>query len=71
MSLLKQNTTKKRRVNKNMTKLNIGDDHNSEYKVRVIWDNVVYVKESAGYLPGEKSENLDRICISSMTSAAI
>ena len=53
MSLLKQNTTKKRRVDKNMTELDPGDNDSREYKVEVIRDSTVYVRESeSDHLPG-------------------
>lgn len=54
MSLLKQNITKKRQVDKNTTtklKFEAGNN-NEEYKVEKICNNVVFRKESnAGYLP--------------------
>ena len=52
MSLLEQNTTRKRRVDENATELDAGNE-GSEYKVEAIWDSAVYVRGSeSGYLPG-------------------
>ena len=50
--LLKQDTTRKRRVDENnATKLDAGDNEGSEYKVEAICDSAVYARESAGHLP--------------------
>ena len=49
--LLKQDTTRKGRVDENVTEFEAGN--NEEYKVEGIWDSAVYAKESAaGHLPG-------------------
>ena len=53
VSLLKQDTTKKGRVND--TQLNFefeADDNDKEYEIDGIRDSAVYAKESAGQLPG-------------------
>ena len=50
VSLLEQDTTKKRQVNDMQLKFKAGD--NKEYKVDSIWDSAVYAKESAGQLLG-------------------
>ena len=51
MSLLKQNTTKKQRVDKRVTELKTGDS--KKYEVEVIWDNAVYANKSkSGQLLG-------------------
>ena len=51
VSLLEQDTTKKRWLDDNMTEFETGN--NEEYKVEAIWDSTVYAKESAAdYLPG-------------------
>ena len=54
VSLLKQNTTRKRWVDKNnVTKLDTGDNKSREYEVKAIWDSALfYAKESEGYLLG-------------------
>lgn len=44
MLLLKQNITKKRQVDKNITKFEF-DSNKEEYKVEEISKNAVYVKE--------------------------
>ena len=51
MLLLEQNTTRKGRVDENVTKLDAGKD-SGEYKMEAICDNTVYAKESASHLPG-------------------
>ena len=54
MSLLEQDTTKKRRMNdlfpEPEPKFDAGDD--KEYEVEEIKDSAVYAKETKGYLPG-------------------
>ena len=52
VSLLEQDTTRKGWVNKDMTKLDAGNDKGGEYKVETICNNAVYAKESMGHLPG-------------------
>ena len=52
VSLLEQDTTRKRRMNENnTTKLDAGKD-SGEYEVEAIRDSAVYARESAGHLPG-------------------
>ena len=51
VSLLKQDITRKRRVD-NETKLDVGND-SGKYEVEAIWDSAVYARESeSGHLPG-------------------
>lgn len=50
MSLLKWDITKKRYIDKAWLKLNKGG--NKEYKIKTIWNGVVYASELEGYLPG-------------------
>ena len=51
VSLLEQNTTKKERVDKQVTELEAGDS--KEYKIEAIWDSVVYAsKLESGQLLG-------------------
>ena len=47
--LLKQNITKKRRVNDMQLEVEAGD--NKKYEVDGIWDSAVYTRESARQLP--------------------
>ena len=55
MSLLEQDNTKKRRVDKKIIeqlKFEVASD-NEEYKVECICDNTVYARElEVGYVPG-------------------
>ena len=46
MLLLEQDTIKKGRVDKNVTKFEAGSN-DKQYEVKRIWDSAVYVKESA------------------------
>ena len=51
---LKQNTIKKGWMDKKVRQIefNIGNNDNGEYKVKAIWDSVVYARESqSGHLP--------------------
>ena len=53
VSLLEKETTKKGRVDKNVTELDAGNNDSGEYKVETIRDSVVYARESeSGHLPG-------------------
>ena len=53
ISLLKQDITKKGRVNKNnATELETGNDESGEYEVETIQNSTVYARESISYLPG-------------------
>ena len=45
MSLLEQDTTRKERVDENVTKLDTGDNKSGEYKVGSIYDSKVYTRE--------------------------
>ena len=49
MSLLKQDTTRKERVDKNMTEFKAGDS--KEFQVEAIWDYDVYVNKVESHLP--------------------
>ena len=54
MSLLEQNITEKRRVDKvvKQMKFDIRDDISKKYEEEAIWDNAVYVRElESGHLP--------------------
>ena len=51
--MLEQDIIRKARVDENATELDAGDNDSGEYKVEVIWDGAVYVRESeSGYLSG-------------------
>ena len=51
MSLLEQDTTRKRWVDKNATELNASNNEGGEYEVEAIQNSAVYVKESkSGHL---------------------
>ena len=52
MSLLEQNTTRKKRVDKNnAVELDAGDNKSGKYKIEAIWDSPVYAQGSkSGYL---------------------
>ena len=53
VSLLEQDTTRKRRVSEKVLELDAGDKDSEEYKVEAIWDSAVYVNKSeSGHLPG-------------------
>ena len=53
MSLLEQDTTKKKWVDKRVTELELKAGNNKEYKVEAIWDSAVYASESeSDQLPG-------------------
>ena len=51
MSLLKQDSTRKKRVEK-VPELDASNKGSKEYRVKAIWDSLVYVRESEGHLPG-------------------
>ena len=51
MSLLKKDTTRKERVDEDVTELDANDDEGGEYKIEAICVSAVYARESAGYLP--------------------
>ena len=46
MLLLEQNTIKKRQIDENATKLDISKNNSGEYKIKVISNNAVYIRES-------------------------
>ena len=48
LSLLEQDTTKKRQINKFLSKFEMGND--KEYKIKAIQDSTIYVKKEDGYL---------------------
>ena len=51
MSVLEQNTIRKKYVNRNNpTKLDVNDNHNRNYKLKAIFNNAVYIRESTSYL---------------------
>ena len=54
MSLLEQDTTRKRWINELFSKLEpeFNAGNNKEYKIEAIMDNAVYVKETERHLPG-------------------
>ena len=54
MSLLKQDTTKKKQINELFLelKLEFDIDNNKKYKIKAIRDKIVYIKEAKGYLLG-------------------
>ena len=52
MLLLEQDTTKKERVDENVTELEFDAGNNEEYEVEAIWDSAVYaMKSKSGHLP--------------------
>ena len=51
--MLKYNNTKKRRIDKKATKLDINNNNSKKYKIKTFYDIAVYTKESKlTYLPG-------------------
>ena len=53
MSLLEQDTTKKKRVDKQVKELEFGAGNSEEYKIEAIWDSAVFASESeSGQLLG-------------------
>ena len=46
MSLLKQDTTRKERVDKRVKELELEADNRKKYKVEAIWDSAVYANKS-------------------------
>ena len=52
ISLLKQNTIKKGRVNDKQLDFEFEIGNNKEYKVDGIWDSAIYANESVGQLSG-------------------
>ena len=51
MSLLEQDITKKERMDKKVTKLELEAGNSKEYKIEAIWDSAVYAKKVKGNLP--------------------
>ena len=54
MSMLKQDITNKGQVDKKVRQIEFdtGDNDSRKYKMEVIWDSVIYIKElKSGYLP--------------------
>ena len=51
VSLLEQDTTRKKRVEK-VPELDASNGDNEEYKIEVIWDNAVYIEELEAHLLG-------------------
>ena len=45
MLLLKQDTIRKKQVNKNITKLDADNNDNKKYKVKAIYNSIVYIKK--------------------------
>ena len=53
MLLLKHDTTRKKPVDENkVPELDASNKDSGKYKVKIIWDNIVYIKELAGHLIG-------------------
>ena len=51
MSLLEQDTIRETQVDKNnATKLDASNNNSKKYKIEIIYNNVVYIKESKNYL---------------------
>ena len=52
VSLLEQDTTRKRQLSKKVSQLDAGNKDSNEYKLEAIWDSAVYVnKLESGHLP--------------------
>ena len=52
MSLLKQNTTRKKQVDKKVTEIDFEAGNSKEYEVEAIWDSTVYANKAKCHLPG-------------------
>ena len=52
VSLLQQDTTRKERVDKNVTELDFEVNNSKEYKVEAIWESAIYAKKLEGHLIG-------------------
>ena len=50
MLLLKQNITRKEQVDEKVTELKFEADSSKKYKVKVIWNSIIYVNKTKGYL---------------------
>ena len=45
MSVLEQNTTRKKRVDENVTELEFNTGNSKKYELEAIWDNAIYAME--------------------------
>lgn len=53
MSLLEHNIIKKKQINEKIFQLKFEvNDKGKKYKVKKMWDSVIYAKESKNHLPG-------------------
>ena len=52
MSLLKQGTNRKERVDKKLTELKFEAGNREEYRVEAICDSAIYIKKVEGHLSG-------------------
>ena len=52
MSLLEEEITRKKRIDKRVMELEFKAGNSKKYKVGAIWDSVVYTNNAEGYLPG-------------------
>ena len=52
MSLLDQNSTRKERVDKKVTKFDFEAGNSKEYKMKVIQDSTIYANKTKNHLPG-------------------
>ena len=50
MSLLEQDSTRNKQIDKNMTEFETGNS--KEYKVETIWNSAVYANKAKSHLPG-------------------
>ena len=50
MLLLEKDTTKKERVDKKVTGLEIEASNNEEFKIEVIWDSAIYINKAKSHL---------------------
>lgn len=50
VSLLEQDTTRKRRADETISKLEFDNKNGKEYKVEVIFDSMLYARESRKHL---------------------
>ena len=62
MSLLEQDTTRKKRVDKRLKELELKAGNSKEYKVEAIWNSAVYANKSeSGQLPGLLPNSMEKI----------
>lgn len=52
MLLLKQDITRRERVDKNVSILDFDASNSKEYQVEAIWDSAIFIHEAEDYLPG-------------------